>query len=319
MSGTARGLGARPWLATGFVAATATTFALGSTLIRFAYDAGAGTLSVVTVRTTTAALGLGLLLLWRGISFHLSARERWAAPFIGVLLAAYSCANYESLEYMPVSLTVLTFYTYPLFTGLFVWITRRERFGAAGLVALPLAFLGLLLALDVSGKDFSVIGARWALLGAVGFTAVLVLSARLLPPTADTRPRTFVMLVTASVLCLLVSLATRAVWLPTTVGGWSGLMGSSLCYTLGMTAVMFATSVLGAARVALVMNVEPVASLVLTFLILGEHLRPFQLVGAACVILAIFLFRPRPRQETAAVAGATEPHYSEATGGASRR
>ena len=319
MSGTARGLAAHPWRATGFVAATATCFALGSTLVRFAYDAGAGTLSVVTVRTSTAALGLGLLLLWRGISFRLTARERWAAPFIGVLVAGYSCATYESLEYMPVALTVLTFYTYPLFTGLFVWLTRQERFGPTGFVALPLAFLGLLLALDVSGKDFSFIGARWALLGAVGFTAVLVLSARLLPPTTDTRPRTFVMLLTAAATCLLTSLATRAVWLPVTVGGWSGLMASSLFYILGMTAIMFATSVLGAGRVALVMNVEPVASLILTFLILGEHLRPFQLVGAACVILAIFLFRPRPRPGTAAVAGAAEPHYSEATGGVSRR
>ncbi|HUZ73844.1 MAG TPA: DMT family transporter [Stellaceae bacterium] len=284
---------ARPWLATGLIALTASTFALGSTLIRFAYDAGAGTLTIVMTRTTVAAVGLALVLGVARTPLRFDRRERWAAPLIGLFMAGYSGAFYMGMEYMPVALTVVTFYTYPLLTGLFGWLTGQERFGATGLVALPLAFFGLVLALDVSGGSFSLVGASWAMLGALGFSAVLILSGLLLPRRSDTRPRTLVMLATASVACIVVTLASGEIWFPTTALGWAGLMGSALCYAVAMTSILFFAAVLGATRVAVVMNVEPIASLVLTFLILGERLRPTQLVGVLFVVAAIFLFRPR--------------------------
>jgi drug/metabolite transporter (DMT)-like permease len=286
-------LATHPLLATGFLAATATTFALGSTLIRFAYDAGAGTLAIVLVRTSFAALGLGLVLLASGIPIRLTRREAWAAPLIGVLLAGYSGAMYKGMEYMPVALTVLTFYTYPIFTFLFIWASGAERLTASRALAFPLAFSGLLLALDVSGADFSARGAAWALLGSLGFAAVLILSGRLFPKRHETRPRSFVMLATAAAATALAALASGQVFLPQTMPGWGGLMGSSLCYLIGMTSILLAASAVGAARVAVVMNVEPLASLVLTFLILGEQLRWLQLVGAALVIAAIYLCQPR--------------------------
>ncbi|HUK59858.1 MAG TPA: EamA family transporter [Stellaceae bacterium] len=298
---TAAEIGARqgPWLgrhpsaATFFIAVTASTFALGSTLIRFAYDAGAGTLTIVMVRTTVAAAGLALVLALLRVKLTLSPRERWAAPLIGLFMAGYSGAFYMGLEYMPVALTVLTFYTYPLITGLFSWATGKERFGLGGALALPTAFLGLLLALDVSGASFSLVGAAWAMLGSVGFSAVLILSALLLPPRSDTRPRTLVMLTTASAVAILANVASGDLFFPATAAGWGGLMGSALCYALAMTALLFAAATLGATRVAVVMNVEPLASLVLTYLILGDRLRPVQIVGALLVIAAIFLFRPK--------------------------
>jgi len=285
-------LALHPRLATLFLAGTATIFALGSTLVRFAYDAGAGTLAIVLVRTSFAAAGLGVLLALGKVPLRLSPRERWAAPLMGLLTGGYSGAMYKGIEYMPVALVVLTFYTYPLFTGLVLWVSGKERLTLARAIAFPLAFLGLLLALDVSGGDFSLRGAAWALLGALGFTAVLILSGRLFPPQRDTRPRTFVILLTASAAAALVSLVTGEVYFPQTPLGWAGLMGSALCYLLAMTSILMAAAAIGPTRVAVVMNVEPVASMILTFLILGDRLGPIQLAGAALVIAAIYICQP---------------------------
>jgi drug/metabolite transporter (DMT)-like permease len=119
-----------------------------------------------------------------------------------------------------------------------------------------------------------------------------MLSARLFAG-GDARPRSLVMLSSACVTCLLASLVTGDVALPRTDLGIAALLGSSLLYMLAISAMLMATAALGPARVAMVMNVEPVASLVLTYLILGERLGLLQLAGAACVILAIIVFRPR--------------------------
>jgi probable blue pigment (indigoidine) exporter len=293
-------LAARPLYANGFIVLTATTFALGSTVIRFAYDAGAGTLTIVMVRNTISVVALFLLIRALKVPLRFERRELWAAPLIGAVMAGYSGAYYMAITTMPVVLAVLTFYTYPLMTGVFLWLTGEEKFGASGFAALILAFIGLVLALDVSGSSFDLAGTLWALWGAVGFSAVLILSAHLLPKRTDTRPRTLLMLGTASVVAILTVAVSGEVWFPKTSVGWSGLIGSSLCYAAAMTSVLFAASALGATRVALVMNVEPVASLVLTYFILGERLGPFQLFGVALVVASIFLFRPR--REPAAVA-----------------
>jgi drug/metabolite transporter (DMT)-like permease len=290
---SAQWLANRPWLGTGFVALTATSFATGSTVVRFTYDAGATTLAVVMVRTTFAAIVLGLLLVLLRVPLRLSPRERWAAPLLGVVIALYSTSMYRGLEYMPVALTIVTFYTYPLFTGLFGWVTGQERFGAAGIIALPLAFVGLILALDVSGGAFSAPGAAWTVLGALAFAAFLIISARLFPRSGDTRPRSFVMLAVASLTCMATALLTGDLSFPATAPGWSWLMASSVFYTLSMAAIILATAAFGASRVALVMNFEPISSLALTYFILGERLRPIQLAGAALVVAAIILFRPR--------------------------
>lgn len=295
-------LARHPRLATLFLAGTATVFALGSTLVRFAYDAGSGTLAIILVRTSFAAAGLGVLLALRRVPIRLSPRERWAAPLLGLFVGGYSGAMYKGIEYMPVALVVLTFYTYPLFTGLVLWVSGKERLTLARAIAFPLAFLGLVLALDVSGGDFSRRGAAWALTGAIGFTAVLILSGRLFPPQRDTRPRTFVMLATASAAAALAALVTGQVYFPQTAPGWAGLMGSALCYLVAMTSILMAAAAIGPTRVAVVMNVEPVASLVLTFLILGDRLGPLQLAGAALVIAAIYICQPKQAAKPAAEA-----------------
>ena len=266
---------------------------MGSTMVRIAYDSGANTLAVVTVRAMVAAIGLGLVLYLRRVKLRLSFRECWVSVLLGALVAAYAGAMYLSMVYMPIALTVLVFYTYPIFTTLFAWLTGQERIGIVRGSASALAFIGLVLALDISRGGFSPIGTFWALLGALGFTVLLILSTWLFPKVEDTQPRTFLMLSTSAVVCILAACVSGAFALPNGLLGWTGLAISSLCYAVGMTAVLFAAAVLGAARVGVVMNVEPIASLVLTFLILGERLRPIQLLGAGLVIAAIFMVATR--------------------------
>ncbi len=192
------------------------------------------------------------------------------------------------------ALTVVTFYTYPLHDRAVRLAHRTGAVGAAGLVALAVGLSRPRCWRSTCRAGASASSAPpgrcWA---RSGFSAVLILSALLLPRRSDTRPRTLVMLATASVACILAPLASGEIWFPTTALGWGGLLGSALCYAVAMTSILFFAAVLGATRVAVVMNVEPIASLVFTFLILGERLRPIQLVGALFVVAAIFLFRPR--------------------------
>jgi drug/metabolite transporter (DMT)-like permease len=49
---------------------------------------------------------------------------------------------------------------------------------------------------------------------------------------------------------------------------------------------------LGPVRTGFLMNFEPIATVLLSAVILGQYLAPIQLAGAALVVAALFLFRP---------------------------
>lgn len=158
-------------------------------------------------------------------------------------MAGYVGAMYQSFVYMPIALGVVTFYTYPVMTGLVAWIIGREQMGPRAALALPVAFAGLILALDVSGKRFNLIGASWALLGAVGFTAVLTLSSHLFARDGNVQVRTWVMLCSASITAIVAILVRGFIGagithFPQSALGWAGLIGSSFCYLGGMTGLM---------------------------------------------------------------------------------
>ena len=97
------------------------------------------------------------------------------------------------------------------------------------------------------------------------------------------------MLATASVAMHPCHVASGDLWFPQTRGRLDRLFGVGAVLCRGMTSILYAAATLGATRVAVVMNIEPLASIVLTFLILGERLRPAAAPGALLVIAAIFL------------------------------
>jgi drug/metabolite transporter (DMT)-like permease len=280
----------RPWLGIGLALVAASTFALNSTLARIAYDGGTDALSVLTARGIFAVVPLFVFLRVRGAMLALPWRRRWPAYGIGVLISAYSFCLFKAIGYMPVALAVLTFYTYPLLTGLGAWATGQDRLGAPAVGALVVACIGLALALDVRGEGFDAVGTVLAIMAALTVTLVIMLSARLTRGT-DSRPMTLHMLVSAAVTYLAACSLSGGFVAPVTGAGWAATGGVLLFYAVGVVAFFSAVAAVGPIRATLVMNFEPVAALFLGAAVLEQHLSAWQLFGAALVIGAVVMVR----------------------------
>jgi drug/metabolite transporter (DMT)-like permease len=284
----------RPWFGVGLALLVAACFAGGSALGGLAFRHGTDPLTVSTVRTVAGTLALWGLLRLRGVPIALPPAARRNALLLGALVAFYAWALYEAVALMPVALAVLTFYLYPLLTGMLLWAIGRERFTARAAGALGLAFLGLALALDLRGEEIGGLGVVFALGAAVGFTAQLVLSSALMGRN-PAQPVVLHMLGSASVLYLLVSVALSHFNLPHDPTGWAALGGSVGCYIVGVIGLYSAIAILGPVKAALVLNIEPVDSMLFGYLLLGQVMSPVQILGAACVIAAITLGRAPQR------------------------
>jgi probable blue pigment (indigoidine) exporter len=296
-------LHSRPWFGVGLALLVAASFAAGSVLAGLAFRHGTVPLTVTTIRTLAATATLFVVLGLRRIPIALPAEARRTALALGSLVAFYSWSLYQAVSLMPVSLAVLTFYLYPLLTGMVAWLSGRERFTLRAAGALGLAFLGLGLALDLRGAPGAALGVVFALAAAVGFTAQLVLSSMLMGRN-PAQPVALHMMVSAAVIYVVVCLALGDFHLPQDSTGWAALTGTTLCYMFGATGLYSAIALLGPVRAALMLNIEPVYSMVFGFLLLGQSLTPVQVLGAACVVAAITLGRAsRPAARLSKPAG----------------
>jgi len=286
----AQALGGRAWAGLLLGVAAATSFAANSTLARLAYDAGSNALSVLTVRTGVALLGLLVLLKLARVPFRLPPRRRAAALGLGVLLAVYSYGLLGAIEHIPVALAVITFYTYPLLTACGSWALGREPVTPRTFAALLAAFVGLVLALDIRGGGVDARGVAMALMAAFVFATILLSSDRV-RAGGDSRPITLHMLAAGFATYLLACALTGGFALPAPGIGWAGFIGTPLFYSFSIISLFVVVMMTGPVRAALTLNVEPVASVILGYVVLGQALAGTQLFGIAVVIAAVVSIR----------------------------
>jgi drug/metabolite transporter (DMT)-like permease len=274
------------WRGLALALIVAVSFAGTSVFAVLAYAGGSDPLSVLTARSIAAFVILHLVLGLRRIPRALPARQRNAALALGLLMAVYSYGLLGAIEYMPVALAVITFYTYPILVAVAGWLSGRESFQPRFALALIVAFAGLILALDLSAARPHPLGVSLALMAAIGLAVLLIVSERV-RGDCDSRPITLHMLGTAMAAYVAVSAALGHLALPQTPSGWIGFVGAPLCYTFSIVFVFVVLSMIGPLRTALVMNIEPVASVVLGYLVLAQKLDALQLLGIAVVVGAV--------------------------------
>ncbi|NNE82693.1 MAG: DMT family transporter [Alphaproteobacteria bacterium] len=266
--------------------AAAMSFAANTATSPIATEGGSNVLTFLVVRSVAAALLVLTLLVWTGSSLRLAPRRRWAAFGVGTILALYSVALLSAIQFIPIALAVLIFYTFPILTTLFLWIRGRERATWTAGIALLVAFVGLVLALDLGNPALDLRGIGLAALSALGITTVVLLNSRLVGG-GDSRPITLHMLSAASIVFILVTALLGDFALPDTARGWWAFSIGPLFYAFAIVTLFIAMSILGPIRTSMTMNLEPVSSMVLGFLLLSQALGGLQIVGAALVIIAV--------------------------------
>jgi len=271
----------------------ASMFGANHVAARVALDHGVDVASAVAVRSLATAAVVGVIVRLERVPLVLDRRQWRVMPAIGLLVAVQSFCLYSAVGRIPVALALLAFNTYPLWTAFAAAVFYRHRPERAVLLAMPLILAGLALALDFSGAA-SGLGARaqWASIGAgvafaVAAAAVFGLVLALTQhevAALDGRLRTTLTMGIVGVLALAVALARGGLHWPNASAGWWGLAGLTVLYGTAFTVLFTLLPKLGVVGNSPILNVEPVAALVLAWALLGQRIAPIQGVGALLVV-----------------------------------
>ena len=271
---------------------------------RIAMDHGVDVITAVATRSAVTALVVAGLVAGLGVKVRMTRRDLLMMGLIGTLVALQSAWLYSSVARLPVGLALLAFNTYPLWAAFWAWALYRHRPERAVLMAMPVILFGLALALDVVGAA-SGLGAQgqWARIGAgaafataaaATFGLILVLTQHEVA-ALDGRFRSALTMGIVAVLTFAFAGTQTGLHLPNAPAGWWGLAALSFLYGTGFTVMFTLLPKLGVVGSSPIMNVEPVAALLLAWPILGQAMSPVQWLGAVLVVGAVMVLGLRKR------------------------
>ena len=279
------------------IAGIAVLFASNHVAARLAFDHGTSVVTAVLVRSAVTALAVAVLLRVTGTSGSLAAPTRRHAVLIGLVLSVQSVCLYASVARIPVALALLTFNSFPVVLALLSWATGGERPTRRTAIAMPVILSGLVLALDVPGVLSSggrsledparfAAGVGFGLAASLAFGTALLLTTRWMG-AVDGRVRTLWSMGVVSAVALVGGLAIDGFAWPADAPGWTGLALLTVLYGTAFTSLFVVLPLLGAVNSAPAMNLEPIASMALAWLLLGQRIGGVQVAGGVLVVGAI--------------------------------
>lgn len=289
MSGSSGGEGAATlWAGRSAALISALWLGCTTTLAWLVYDAGGAPMTLVVLRFIFAIGFFAAMLRLSSGSFRLPRQDYGRLLVAGLAISGMTLGYMSSVAYIPVSLAALIFFTFPLMiAALTPWVDRMP-IGPGQIFVFVLAFAGLAMTLgpDLGKLDWR--GVAWALFAAVSITCLLFQSRTLM-----TRHDPYLVLMIANLVGLLVCggwlVTLGQVQLPSGTLGFAAFILVGICYILGVTFQFLAVRKAGPADSALFMNLEPVVSVVLAMVVLGEELSWPQLGGISLVLAALVL------------------------------
>ncbi len=269
----------------------ASSFACADVLSKVVLQHGADVLTVSTVR---GLFGVTFLFVWLRLAEPppLTSRAIWISLGVGGLFAGNVFLLFKAIETVDVPIAILTYFVYPLLTGIAAAATGVEKLTWRGAAAAIAAFFGLALIIGAHPAGLAVAGVL-AALGAACCRVVMLLVTRAKLQSADPRLITWYSLLSSTVLFILASLATWNWQPPATAFGWVSLIVLSVAVTTGILGVFASTGRIGPFHTALFMNLEPLLATVGSALFLGEVITPLQALGGAVMIAALVTFQWR--------------------------
>ncbi|KQQ64911.1 DMT family transporter [Pseudomonas syringae] len=286
-------------VAVALLALLACCFAGNHIAARFAFDDGTGVLLAILCRSGITLLALAGLLLWQRQSLSLPKGSwRWQL-LLGLLIATQSLCLYSAVARIPVALALLVGNTFPILLVLLGWALGGPRPTRRTVLLMGMILVGLVLALDVPARLASSgeSNPHWTLGVSLAFCAACVFACalwitdhKLAAVRGPVRSLLTLLVVFVSMMVAGASgVMPSGLSAPSSSTGWVALASLVVLYGMAFTLLFVCVPRLNMAQNAPVMNIEPIATLILGWALLNQSLSTGQVLGAAVVISAIVL------------------------------
>jgi len=260
---------------------------------KLAYAEGVDLPSMLCLRFALAGLLMAGVMQWRAMPWPRGRNLLLLIVMGGLGYVGQSFCYFAALQHATAGLTALLLYLYPAIVTVLSALLARRRLSLLRMLAVAAALFGSGLA--VGGSLAGSLPGILLGVGAASIYSIYILVGERVTPIAGAMPSaTVVMLAAALVYGLIVCWQGPA--FPVSPTAWAAVGGIALFSTVvAMIAFFAGMARLGAADAATMSTLEPVVTVILAAVFLGEAVGGGQLVGGT-IILAAVIVLARARQ-----------------------
>ena len=271
---------------------SAALYGLVPNFVRAAFVHGVPPVESILMRTSAIAVVFAIVTVLNGVSFSLPRLATGSLIAQSVSILAVSFGYLASVQFIPVGLAVIIFFSFPVLIMLGAPVIEAQNPGLPRILIAVFAFTGLAVAIGPSFEALDFRGILLAFVGAIG-AALQFFSGRSV--SRYLTPSVFGSVVHAGIwpLVLGAALVAGGGKLTSLPGGEAS--GTGLAFMFALAAVYVAAYMVQmlslrfapASTVAPFYNLEPVVTTGVAALVLGERLQINQYAGGGMVLAAL--------------------------------
>ena len=283
-----------------FIIASALAFGAMAVLARFAYADGVDTPTLLALRFSIAAACLAVIARIRRVPLPRGRDLASVAALGGVGYGGQAATFFTALTLAPAGLVALLLYLHPALVAVLAVLLLKERMHGGKLVALVVALVGMTLTVApaLSGDATEAfprlpLGIAFGLAAAGIYSIYIIVGTGL---TARIAPLALSTIVVASAALVFATVAgINGPRFPDSLVGWSAIAGIALISTVAAITLFFAgLARIGPTRASTLSTIEPVFTIALAWLLLGERVGAIQAIGGALILAAVILLARAP-------------------------
>lgn len=217
------------------------------------------------------------------------------ALFLGFIFAGASLTAFFGLERLPASTFIVLFYTYPAMVVILSFFLG-ESIQPMAWFALALALLGVAMTVPdfTTAGAGDIIGVGFAFANAIIAAVYYLGSKRILSGVGDMLQASAYMM-SGTLLTMLVLILLRGIQVPPNLTTLLCMLAiAAFCTVMPIFATNQGIQKIGASQASLISTAEPVMSMVVAMILLGELILPIQWMGAALIIGSVIMLQLRP-------------------------
>jgi drug/metabolite transporter (DMT)-like permease len=278
-----------------FVIVSAAAFGAMAIFARFAHASGVDTPTLLALRFAIAAMAMAAIARARGVALPRGSTLGGLVALGALGYGGQAFSFFTALTLAPAGVVALLLYLHPAVVALLAAIFLHERLNAAKVIALVVALAGTALTIApalgadaAASRTTTVAGLAFAVAAAL-FYSVYIIAGTWLGRRASPLAMSTVVIASAAAVFAAIALGRGPQW-PQTTLGWIAVAAIALVSTVAAITFYFAgLARIGPTRAATLSTVEPLVTVTLAALVLGETIAPVQVAGGALILAAVVL------------------------------
>ena len=270
-----------------FIVISAIAFGAIPIFAKAAYRAGSDPISVLFFRFSIASIVMILWVIARKIPFPRGKFLLGLMLMGGIGYVGQSFCYFTALTMASAGLVAILLYLYPAIVTILSALLFKERMTGLKILALILALVGTVLTIGLSGGG-QLLGIVLAMTAPFIYSAYILAGSKITKEAGVLSSSTVVMI--SAGLVFGIFMTVKGLNVPQTLAGWGGVFAIALVSTVIAIITFFAgLERVGPTNASMLSTFEPVTTVVLATIFLGEEVSPMRIIGGILILFAVIL------------------------------